>query len=251
MSLACVEIRSGAAWSTIHFFIDGQFDCSAEPDTVESLSTPRPAAVSHAYPMRVWPTWTGPLGRRARPSKAHGTKCLARERGRMLMRLAEAIRERADELAESSRRATAASRIVEAESDIKDAATCFEYYARSRINGARRRHAGRGRRAGAGNPRAGRCRGSDHSVELPAPHGGVETGAGDLRRLHGRPEAVRGDAALDSRARYQLRRRRRAARRDQHRDWPGRGRPAAALVAHPDVDKVAFTGSVEVGPRRS
>jgi betaine-aldehyde dehydrogenase len=51
----------------------------------------------------------------------------AQERGRILMRLAQAIRDRADELAALETR-TCGKPIVEAESDIADAATCFEYY---------------------------------------------------------------------------------------------------------------------------
>ena len=52
----------------------------------------------------------------------------ARERGRMLLRVAGAIRERAEELAELETR-NSGKPIVEAEGDIEDAATCFEYYA--------------------------------------------------------------------------------------------------------------------------
>ena len=37
------------------------------------------------------------------------------------------------------------------------------------------------------------------------------------------------------------------SRRGQHRDRLWRDWPGAALAAHPDVDKVAFTGSTEVG----
>jgi betaine-aldehyde dehydrogenase len=51
-----------------------------------------------------------------------------RERGRVLMRLANAIRERGDELAELET-TNCGKPIVEAECDVEDAATCFEYYA--------------------------------------------------------------------------------------------------------------------------
>ncbi|MEO8482944.1 MAG: aldehyde dehydrogenase family protein [Acidobacteriota bacterium] len=51
-----------------------------------------------------------------------------RERGRVLMGLAAAIRDRAGELAELET-TNCGKPIVEAECDIEDAATCFEYYA--------------------------------------------------------------------------------------------------------------------------
>ncbi len=51
----------------------------------------------------------------------------AQERGRILFRLAEAVRRRAAELAELETR-NCGKPIVEAEFDIADVATCFEYY---------------------------------------------------------------------------------------------------------------------------
>src|SRR5215831_196703 len=51
----------------------------------------------------------------------------AQDRGRVLFKLAEIVRQRADELAELETRNTGKP-IVEAEFDIQDVATCFEYY---------------------------------------------------------------------------------------------------------------------------
>ena len=51
----------------------------------------------------------------------------AQDRGRVLFKLAEIVRRRADELAELETRNTGKP-IVEAEFDIGDVATCFEYY---------------------------------------------------------------------------------------------------------------------------
>jgi betaine-aldehyde dehydrogenase len=51
----------------------------------------------------------------------------AQERGRILFKLANIVRERADELAELETR-NSGKPIVEAEGDIEDTATCFEYY---------------------------------------------------------------------------------------------------------------------------
>lgn len=64
------------------------------------------------------------------------TKKLARDRGTILFKVAEAIRARAPELAELDTR-NMGKPIVEAEFDIADAAACFEYYAgwASKISG--------------------------------------------------------------------------------------------------------------------
>jgi len=51
----------------------------------------------------------------------------AQERGRILLRLAQIVRDRADELAELET-LNSGKPIVEAEGDIEDVATCFEYY---------------------------------------------------------------------------------------------------------------------------
>src|SRR5262249_5312450 len=51
----------------------------------------------------------------------------AQDRGRVLLKLAEIVRQRGDELAELETRNTGKP-IVEAEFDIEDVATCFEYY---------------------------------------------------------------------------------------------------------------------------
>jgi betaine-aldehyde dehydrogenase len=51
----------------------------------------------------------------------------AQDRGRMLFKLAEIVRQRADELAQLETRNTGKP-IVEAEFDVADVATCFEYY---------------------------------------------------------------------------------------------------------------------------
>src|SRR5438309_5287122 len=51
----------------------------------------------------------------------------AQDRGRVLFKLAQIVRDRADELAEIETR-NSGKPIVEAEGDVEDAATCFEYY---------------------------------------------------------------------------------------------------------------------------
>ena len=93
---------------------------------------------------------------------------------------------------------------------------------RPRDQDPRRRHPGARQRDEPGAARADRRRRPDHPVELSAADGGVEARAGDLRRLHDGAEAGRADAAVGARARVELRRRRPAAGRRQHRDRRGR-----------------------------
>jgi aldehyde dehydrogenase (NAD+) len=85
----------------------------------------------------------------------------------------------------------------------------------------------------------------DHPVEFPAADAGLEDRPGARRRQHGRAEARRVHAAD-----------RAAVRRDLRAGGlpkgvvnivTGDGDTGAALVAHPGVDKIAFTGSTEVG----
>src|SRR5580700_11169410 len=93
---------------------------------------------------------------------------------------------------------------------------------------------------------AGRCRWPDHPMEFPADDGGLEDRAGTRSGLHHRPEAGRADPAQCVAPGPVI----------QEAGFPdgvvniltGFGETAgAALAAHPDVDKVAFTGSTEVG----
>ena len=116
------------------------------------------------------------------------------ERGRILMRLTEKIRQNQAMLAEIECR-NSGKPIVEAEYDIGDAATCFEYY-----GGLANKV------VGYVNPvpdnalslsleRASRCCRTDHPLELSAVDGRVETGAGDRGRMHLCPQAGRTNTA--------------------------------------------------------
>ena len=74
-----------------------------------------------------------------------------------------------------------------------------------------------------------------------------EDRAGARRRLHRDPQARRADAADRAAPRRPGRRGGLPGRRDQHHHRPTARPPATGMVRHPDVDKVAFTGSTEVG----
>ena len=166
-------------------------------------------------------------------------------RPRAVQARARSCASRADELAELETRNTGKP-IVEAEFDIADVATCFEYYGglATKIHGDVIPVPDNAMSLALREPIG--VAGPDHPVELPAADGGVEARAGDLRRLHDGAEAGRADAADRLALASQLRRRRPAARRRQHRHRRRRD-AGAAIVEHPDVDKIAFTGSAEVG----
>ncbi len=168
----------------------------------------------------------------------------AQDRGRMLFKLAQIVRDRADELAELETRNTGKP-IVEAEFDISDVATCFEYYGglATKIHGdvipvpdnamslALREPIGV----------AGQIIPWNYPLLMaawkvaPAICAGCTT---VLKPAEQTPLTVLalassfGDADLPPGVVNIV---------------PGAGPTGAAIVAHPDVDKIAFTGSVEVG----
>lgn len=100
------------------------------------------------------------------------------------------------------------------------------------------------RLSGAHAAPAGR-RGTDYPLELPAADGGMEDCARARLRQYGGVEARRDDPAHRAAAVRGVPAGRPAARRGEHR--LGDGRTGAWLVQHPDIDKIAFTGSTEVG----
>ena len=100
---------------------------------------------------------------------------------------------------------------------------------------------------GVHGPRAARRRRADHAVELPADDRGVEARAGAGGGQHRRAQAGRADAA-DRAALRAASRSRRGSRRASSTSSSGPGRTCGTrLVEHPDVAKIAFTGSTEVG----
>ena len=164
----------------------------------------------------------------------------------ILFKLADKVRQNAAMLSELEARNTGKP-IVEAEYDIADVATCFEYY-----GGLANESYG----AGAARPceraelyveRADGRGGADHSVELSADDGGVEAGSGTGGGLHVRVEACGANATDGVGICELVRGSGAAAGRGEHREWSGRNVAGAALVAHPGVDKIAFTGSAAVG----
>lgn len=96
------------------------------------------------------------------------------------------------------------------------------------------------------NQGTGGCVRCDHRVELPLSFGRVQGGTRARLRQHRRPQAERTGLADLHPVGRAVPRRRCASRRSQHRDRHGR-RNWCPLAEHPDVDKIAFTGSTAIG----
>ena len=109
-------------------YINGEFvapQASATLDVIDPSTTEVIARVPDARPRRRGPRGRGGArGVRRRPVEGRRRR---RTAGAILFKLAAIVRERADELAELETRNTGKP-IVEAEFDIADVATCFEYY---------------------------------------------------------------------------------------------------------------------------
>ena len=174
-------------------------------------------------------------------------KMAAAERGRLLNRLADLIEKHADELAALETLDNGKPVAVAKAADLPLTIACYRYYAgwADKVQG---KTIPISRRLLLLHPaRAGRRGGPDYSLEFSAADAGLETGARAGHRQHRRDEASRADSA--------------------HRACvigeliveagfppgvvnmlPGYGPTAgAAISSHMDVDKVAFTGSTEVG----
>ena len=108
-------------------YINGEFvapQSSATLDVIDPSTTDVIARVPDASPADVDRAVSA--ARRAF-DEGPWKEATAQDRGRILLKLAEIVRGRADELAELETRNTGKP-IVEAEFDIADVATCFEYY---------------------------------------------------------------------------------------------------------------------------
>jgi betaine-aldehyde dehydrogenase len=168
----------------------------------------------------------------------------AQDRGRVLFKLAEAVRARADELAELETRNTGKP-IVEAEFDIADVATCFEYY--------------------------GGLATKIHGDVIPVPDNAMSLALREPIGVAGQiipwnyplmmaawklaPAICAGCTAVLKPAEQTPLTVLELASSFADAGLPpgvvnivtGEGATGAAMVEHPDVDKIAFTGSPEVG----
>ena len=97
--------------------------------------------------------------------------------------------------------------------------------------------------------RASRRGRRDHPVELPAADVRLQAGSGPGRGQHRRAQARRADPAVRAAAGPGHRGGRVPARRGQRATRVRARRPGAPLAAHPDVDKVTFTGETSTGQK--
>lgn len=228
--------------TVLRHFINGQFDAGADAARTEILDPASKTVIG-----------TAPDGTAADVDRAVAAARAAfedswratppRDRGRVLMALANTIREHAAELAQLETR-NCGKPIVEAESDMEDAATCFEYYAgaASTIHGdvlpvadaltlAVREPVGV----------CGQIIPWNYPLVMAAWKIAPALAAGCTVVLKPAEETPLSILAL--------------AEHFEDAGVPpgvinivtGRAATGAALVAHPDVDKIAFTGSVAAG----
>ena len=225
-------------------FINGEFTDAATADTLDVIdpaTTRRVGTAADATEADVDRAVTAARGAFERTWRATS----AQERGRILMRLAQTLRDRADELAALETQ-TCGKPIVESESDLADAATCFEYY--------------------------GGLATKIHGDVVPVPDDALVLALREPVGVVGQiipwnypllmaawklaPALCAGCTVVLKPAEETPLTALAFARSFADAGVPpgvinivtGRGeRAGAALVAHPDVDKIAFTGSVEVG----
>src|SRR3989442_1254389 len=119
----------GPTMKTHRLYINGEF---VEPVSSAQLEVINPA--TSEVLARVPDAGREDVGRAVRAARTAfdqgpWKETTAQERGRILLRLAGVVRDRADELAELETR-NSGKPIVESEFDVADVATCFAYYCR-------------------------------------------------------------------------------------------------------------------------
>jgi betaine-aldehyde dehydrogenase len=229
---------------TYSFYINGEFVAPQGPaalDVVDPATTDVMARVPDAGAADV-----DRAVRAARAAFDEGPwkDATAQDRGRVLFKLAEIVRSRADELADLEARNTGKP-IVEAEFDIGDVATCFEYY--------------------------GGLATKIHGDVIPVPDNAMSLALREPIGVAGQiipwnypllmaawklaPAICAGCTAVLKPAEQTPLTALELASSFADAGLPpgvvnvvtGAGQTGAAIVEHPDVDKIAFTGSAEVG----
>src|SRR4051812_3656748 len=112
---------------TYDLFIDGKWQPSAKGKTYEVIDPSTEEAIAHAPDATAEDVDRAAKAARRAFESAPWASMTAQDRGRVLFRLAEKIRSEMPRLSELEAR-NGGKPIVEAEFDINDVATCFEYY---------------------------------------------------------------------------------------------------------------------------
>jgi betaine-aldehyde dehydrogenase len=110
-----------------HLYIDGEFVPAESPATIDVIDPATGDTIGVVADANAADVDRAVRAARAAFDDGPWKDATAQDRGRVLFKLAEVVRQRTDQLAELETRNTGKP-IVEAEFDIADVATCFEYY---------------------------------------------------------------------------------------------------------------------------
>jgi len=116
-----------AAVKTYPLFINGEFVAPEAPATLDVLNPATAEVIARVPDASAADVDRAVKAARTAFDEGPWKDATAQDRGRILLKLANIVRDRAAELAELETRNTGKP-IVEAEFDIADVATCFEYY---------------------------------------------------------------------------------------------------------------------------
>jgi betaine-aldehyde dehydrogenase len=112
---------------TYQLYINGEFVTAATAATIDVIDPATTEVIAKAPDASAADVDRAVAAARAAFDEGPWKDTTAQDRGRVLFKLAQIVRDRADELAELETR-NSGKPIVESEFDIADVATCFEYY---------------------------------------------------------------------------------------------------------------------------
>ena len=229
---------------TYSHYIDGEFVASAGSTTLDVIDPSSETVIGRAPRGSAADVDRAVRAARAAFDEGPWKDTTAQDRGRILFKLAQIVRDRLSELAEVETRNTGKP-IVEAEFDVGDVATCFEYY--------------------------GGLATKIHGDVIPVPDNAMSLALREPIGVAGQiipwnypllmaawklaPAICAGCTTVLKPAEQTPLSVLELASSFADADLPpgvvnvvsGAGETGAAIVAHPEVDKIAFTGSVEVG----
>jgi betaine-aldehyde dehydrogenase len=113
--------------TALQLYINGEFVAAASPDTLEVIDPATTKSLARVPDAGAADVARAIEAARAAFDAGPWKDATAQDRGRVLFKVAAAVRARAAELAELETR-NSGKPIAEAEFDVEDAATCFEYY---------------------------------------------------------------------------------------------------------------------------
>ena len=229
---------------TYSHYIDGEFVASAGSTTLDVIDPSSETVIGRAPRGSAADVDRAVRAARAAFDEGPWKDTTAQDRGRILFKLAQIVRDRLSELAELETR-NSGKPIVEAEFDVGDVATCFEYY--------------------------GGLATKIHGDVIPVPDNAMSLALREPIGVAGQiipwnypllmaawklaPAICAGCTTVLKPAEQTPLSVLELASSFADADLPpgvvnvvsGAGETGAAIVAHPEVDKIAFTGSVEVG----